>query len=274
MIPFEKIDWKSLSYEERDNLLIERYAAYEKSIQERGGKRPKREGFLMERIASFDNIKAADHDAQIGKAKRTIYINGIPKKIPNKYVRIHNENAEEELRKLQLMLLTLEFPEQKFKIELIKSDAGKWREIIKQDFYPWHILEHSIMRVIQPYIFNSLINDTCACIKGKGLHFGVKRLSRKLRLHHELQWFWKTDFKKFYPSIPHIVVMDNMRKLFKDKTFLKLVEIVFLEYESTETITPVLNDEKEKFKRNPYWCYFEPNFRESFAKPIGSCNED
>lgn len=262
MTPFNEIDWKSLSYEERDKLLLQRYAAYEETIANRGGKRPKKEGFLMERIASIENLRAADHEAQKGKSKRTIYIKGIPKKVPNRYVRRHNKNQENELRQLQLMILTLTFPDPEFLSEYVKSDAGKWREIIKQKFYPWHILEHAIMRVISPYIFKSLINDTFACIKGKGLHFGVKRLKKKLRLHPELQWFWKTDFKKYYPSIPHNNVLICLGKLFKDKSFFILVEKVLLSYECTEAITPVLNAEKEKFKRNPYWCYIKPNIRQ------------
>lgn len=259
MTPFDKIDWVNLSYEERNNLLLERYAAYEKSIQNRGGKRPKREGFIMERIANIDNLRAADYEAQKGKNKRTIYVNGIAKRVPNRYVRRHRRNAENELRQLQLMILTLKFPDPGFISELIKSDAGKYREIIKQKFYPWHILEHAIMRVIQPYIFKSLINDTFACIKGKGLHFGVKRLKKKLRLHPELQWMWKTDFKKFYPSIPHQLLMNQISKLFKDKVFLKLFEIVILAYDCTEMINPILMNEKEKFKRNPYWCCIKSN---------------
>lgn len=273
MVRFEDIDWRSLTYEQRDRLLMERYAAYEKTIADRGGKRPKREGFIMERIANIDNLRAADHEAQLGKAKRLVTINGTPKRIPNKHIRRHNQNAEQELRDLQLMILTLDFPDPGFREERIKTDAGKVRDIIKQHFYPWHILEHAIMRVATPYIIRSLITDTCACIKGRGLHFGAARVKNTLRRHPELKWFWKTDYKKYYQSLPHRLVRGGFERLFKDKAFLRLIDIVILSYDSGEGINEVLKNEREKFERNPYRRYFKPDTRQSFQESDRPCNE-
>lgn len=196
--PFEDIQWESMTYEEIDSLLIERIRIYEEAIAMRGGKRPKREGFIMERIANIDNLRLADRKAQEGKAKRLIIVNGKEVRIPNKYIQAHNENAEAELRELQKMILTLKFPPPNYRSEYLRTDAGKVRELIKQNYYPWRILQHAIMLVVSPRIFASLIMDTFACIKGKGLHFGVKRVQRTLRRHPELKWFWKTDFKKYY----------------------------------------------------------------------------
>ena len=236
--------------------------AYERHIAEKnGGKRPKREGFIMERIASIDNLREADKEAQRGKAKRLIYVKGQPKRIPNKHIRRHNLNAEAELRKLQLMILTLHFPDPGFLSDFIKTDAGKVREIIKQHFFPWRILQHAIMRVVSPYIFKSLIMDTCACIKGKGLHFGVQRVKKKLRRHPELKWFWKTDFKKYYQSLPHELVRQGFESLFKDKLFLQLIDMVVLCYDSGDGIQEQLEQEIKKNERNPYWGSIKPNHR-------------
>lgn len=198
MLSFEEIQWESMSYDEIDSILIERYRVYEKAIALRGGKRPKREGFIMERIANIDNLRLADKKAQEGKSKRVIIVNGKEVRIPNKYIQKHNENAEEELRALQKMILTLSFPPPNYRKEDLKTDAGKVRQLIKQNYYPWRILQHAIMLVVSPRIFASLITDTFACIKGKGLHYGVKRVKRTMRRHPELKWFWKTDFKKYY----------------------------------------------------------------------------
>lgn len=270
---FDEINWLALTDDEIDRLLVERYAEYERAIADRGGKRPKREGFIMERIATMENLRAADHDAQIGKAKRLVKINGTPKRVPNRHIQRHNQNAEKELRDLQKMILTLTFPDPGFKEEDIKTDAGKVRMIIKQHFYPWHILEHAIMRVISPYIHKSLIMDTCACIKGKGLHFGARRVKEKLRRHPELKWFWKTDYKKYYQSIPHEVLRAAFRRLFKDEAFHKLIDIVILSYDSGDGIIEILEDEQKKFERNPYRRYFKPDTGEFVEKPGGSCNE-
>lgn len=71
-----------MTYEEIDSLLIERIRIYEETIALRGGKRPKREGFIMERIANIDNLRLADRKAQEGKTKRVIIVNGKEVRIP------------------------------------------------------------------------------------------------------------------------------------------------------------------------------------------------
>ena len=95
--------------------------------------------------------------------------------------------------------------------------------------------------------------DTFACIKGKGLHFGVKRVQRTLRRHPELKWFWKTDFKKYYQSLPHDLVRSSLERLYKDKMFLRLIDMVILAYDSGEEIIKELENEIIRNQRNPYW---------------------
>lgn len=264
--PFEDIQWESMTYEEIDSLLIERIRIYEEAIAMRGGKRPKREGFIMERIANIDNLRLADRKAQEGKAKRLIIVNGKEVRIPNKYIQAHNENAEAELRELQKMILTLKFLPPNYRSEYLRTDAGKVRELIKQNYYPWRILQHAIMLVVSPRIFASLIMDTFACIKGKGLHFGVKRVQRTLRRHPELKWFWKTDFKKYYQSLPHDLVRSSLERLYKDKMFLRLIDMVILAYDSGEEIIKELENEIIRNQRNPYWGSVKPDFRQSRNK--------
>lgn len=263
---FEDIQWQSMTFEEIDAILAERIRIYEEAIALRGGKRPKREGFIMERIASIDNLRVADRKAQERKSKRTVIINGQEVKIPNKYILRHNKNAESELRALQMMILTLNFPPHNYRSEFLKTDAGKIRELIKQNYYPWRILQHAIMLVVSPKIFASLITDTFACIKGKGLHFGVKRVKRTMRRHPELKWFWKTDFKKYYQSLPHELVRGSLMRLFKDKAFIRLIDIVILAYDSGDEVKKELEDEIIRNKRNPYWGSVKPDFRKSRNK--------
>ncbi|MBD5357448.1 MAG: reverse transcriptase [Bacteroides sp.] len=221
----------------------------------------------MERIANIDNLRLADRKAQEGKTKRIIIVNGKEVRIPNKYIQKHNENAEKELRDLQKMILTLTFPPPNYRSEFLKTDAGKVRELIKQNYYPWRILQHAIMLVVSPRIFGSLITDTFACVKGKGLHFGVRRIKRTMRRHPELKWFWKTDFKKYYQSLPHELVRSSLKRLFKDKTFIRLIDIVVLAYDSGIEVIKELENEIIRNQRNPYWGRVKPDIRKSRNKP-------
>jgi len=196
----------------------------------------KRKGYMIEKIADMDNLRAADLEAQAGKVKK------------NRFIRRHNEHAEENLHKLQQMILNLDFPPPNFTSMEFVSDAGKKRSIIKQSYFPWRILHHAIMRVIEPDFTKNYIHDTSACIKGKGLHFGVKRMKMFLRRFSEYKWFVKTDYKKFYESIPHEVIINALRRKYKDERFIKLVKITILSYNSD--IEKALENEKEKRSGN------------------------
>ena len=156
------IDWKSLSHNEIDRIIAERIEADNKRIEANGGKKSKRVGYILERIAEINNLREADREAQDGKVKK------------NRFIRRHNLHPEEDLRALQLMILTLDFPAPDYSVMKVRSDAGKVRDIVKQKYFPWRILHHAIMRVIGEDIYKSLIYDTSACIKGKRTSFWSK----------------------------------------------------------------------------------------------------
>lgn len=90
------IDWKSLSHNEIDRIIAERIEADNKRIEANGGKKSKRAGYILERIAEINNLREADKEAQDGKVKK------------NRFIRRHNLHPEEDLRALQLMILTKE----------------------------------------------------------------------------------------------------------------------------------------------------------------------
>lgn len=197
----------------------------------------KRYGHIIEQIADMDNLREADREAQSGKVKK------------NRNIRRHNLQAEENLYKLRQMILTIDFPEFKYIIMTVKSE-NKLRTIAKRSYYPWRILDHAIMRVVGDVLHKTLINDSFACVKGKGLHFGVRRMKRMLKEHPNLAWFGKTDLKKFYESIPHDTIIRMLRRKFKDEKFIQLVSKVVLSYESN--VSNELQDEENK-KRGCYW---------------------
>lgn len=220
------IPWRELSEEEIDLVLMRRIDSF------RARPSPKREGYVIERMAEMNNLRAADLEAQSGNKQKK-----------NKHIRQHNTMVEQDLRKLQMMILTLDLPENKYRIRKQKSDAGKVRDIVIQDYFPWRILPHAMMLVVGDKLLKSLIYDSCACIKGKGLHFGVRRMKQYLR-RFGFDYFWQCDYKKYYQSIPHVLIMNEFRRMYKDEQFLKLLELTLSSYDSN--IDSVLNDERRK----------------------------
>lgn len=208
---------------------------------------PKREGYILEKVADMNNLRAADKEAQEGRKRL------------NRHIRRHNSRADEDLKELRRMILELDFPKPEYRTVPMRSRTGKWRDIAKHAYYPWHILEHAIMRVIGPRVYKSLVTDTCASIKGRGLHYGVRRLRKMMRLHHECRWYWKTDYKKFYQSIPHEVVKTALERLYKDKRFIRLVEMTLLTYIQEKEIEDEI--ERERRKSHADRSLYEPTTR-------------
>lgn len=245
MMKLIDIDWEKMTPQEIDSVLAERIAFYEGSINKNGGKSPKREGYVIERIATMENLREADKESQDGKVKT------------NRHIRRHNKHAESDLRALQLMILTLKFPPPNYTTSNVRSDAGKWRNITKQKYYPWRILHHAIMLVVGKVLNRHLIYDTFACIKGKGLHFGVKRMKMMLRRYPEYRYFVKTDYKKFYQSIPHSLIIEGLRKRFKDEHLFKLIDIALFSYSAEDIVESLLKEENDK-KRCTHWLIYKP----------------
>jgi hypothetical protein len=224
------IPWRSLTKDEIDSILETRIRAFKARPS------PKREGYVIERIAEMNNLWSADAEAQSrGKEKR------------NRHITRHNSNQEAELRELQMMILTLDFPKNDYHISKRRSDAGKIRDLVIQRYFPWRILPHAIMQVIGEKLYKRLIYDSCACIKGKGLHFGAKRMKMFLR-RYDMNYVWKADYKKFYQSIPHELVINELRKMYKDERFLEMMSLILSTYESD--VEDLLDEENEKRRAN------------------------
>ena len=172
----------------------------------------KRKGYLYDRIYEWDNLVKADEESSRGKKSGTYG------------VRIYRENRLENLRSLQQMLIDRTFSTSEYKHMELRVDSGKVRKISKLPYFPDRILHHAIMQIIGEHLTKNLIYDTYACIKGRGIHFGVDRIKRALKDREGTKWCLKTDIHKFYPSIDHGATMGDLKRIFKDKDLIALLE--------------------------------------------------
>lgn len=216
---------------------------------------PVRKGYIIEQIADLDNLRAADKEAQAGKTKK------------NRYIRRHNLHAEEHLQELRRMILDLDFPDPEYSEMEVRNDCGKVRKINRQRYFPWRILHHAIIRVVGDELFRSLIADTFACVPGRGLHYGVKRLRMFLRRYPQYRWYFKADYKKFYPSIPHDAAMAQFRRKYKDKRFLRLLEVAIFNYDSGQELNEILHEEQRKKERIAHRRVPKPADRQPGGQP-------
>ncbi len=170
----------------------------------------KRVNNIYNQIISIENLQLADAVAQMGKAKQY----GVQR---------HNRNAEANILKLHGMLVDKKFKTSPYTTFTVYEP--KERLIFRLPYYPDRIVHHAIMNVIEPVLVSMFTADTYACIKGRGVHKAADKI-KKLLVEHEAstQYCLKIDVRKFYPSIDHEILQNQLRRKFKDNDFLQLMD--------------------------------------------------
>jgi RNA-directed DNA polymerase len=169
----------------------------------------KRIGNLYSQITSIENLVAADEKAQKGKA--------------GQYgVKLHNRNKEANLLTLQDMLLSRSYKTSEY--DIFKVYEPKEREVYRLPYFPDRITHHAIMNVLEPIFVASFTADTYSCIKTRGIHALLRKLKQDLKDTPGTVYCLKFDIKKFYPSVDHNMLKMLLRRKFKDKDLLWLLD--------------------------------------------------
>ena len=82
------------------------------------------------------------------------------------------------------------------------------------------------LNVAVPHIEKRNYYYNCGSIPGAGQTRAVAGMKKSLRKKKSLKWAAITDIRKFYESCPHKAVMDGLRKIFKDESFLRFASLV------------------------------------------------
>lgn len=137
-------------------------------------------------------------------------------------VGLHRRNSESNLLILQDLLLSKTYKTSTY--DVFKVHEPKERIVYRLPFFPDRITHHAIMNVLEQIFVNSFTADTYSCIKERGIHKLLRNLKRDLRDVDGTQYCLKLDIKKFYPSVDHDIMKALLRRKFKDKELLWLLD--------------------------------------------------
>lgn len=169
----------------------------------------KRIGNIYEAICDIGNIYKADLLAQRGKSKQYGVV-------------VHNRNKDENLYKLQQMLLNKTYKTSPYTV--FKVYEPKEREVYRLPFFPDRIAHYAIMNVLEQIFMSVFTADSYSCIKGKGIHDASYSLRKALKDVENTTYCLKFDITKFYPSVDHDILKALLRRKFKDKELLWLLD--------------------------------------------------
>ncbi|MFH0992111.1 MAG: reverse transcriptase/maturase family protein [bacterium] len=159
------------------------------------------------KLCSFENLLLASRKARLGKRMNTD-------------VARFEINLEHELVNLAKDLQDQSYRPGEYR-EFIISEPKK--RMISAAPYRDRVLHHALCNVIEPIFERTFISDSYANRKGKGTH---KAILRYLQFAQHNTYALKCDIQKFFPSIDHQLLKQNIRKKVACKKTIWLIDTV------------------------------------------------
>lgn len=167
----------------------------------------RREGHLFEQVADFATLRRAAKAASKGK-------------------RLSNPAAE--------FMLGLESHCLDLERQLSRQTwrPGPFHDFLIYDRKPRiisaapfadRVVHHAVSAVIEPSLERHNIFDCYACRKGKGTHAALERARHFCRARG---YFLKLDISRYFHSVDHEILLNMLRRRFKDRRLLDLLELI------------------------------------------------
>jgi len=172
---------------------------------------PKTANNLWDQVTSWENLVSAYHEARKGK------------RFKSDIMRFHRR-WEEELLNLHNHLLWDSWHPSPFTSFPVYDPKPR---VIEAPQFRDRVIHHALHRVIEPHFERRFIHHSYACRKGKGTHAAVGSVQRMLR---KAQAKWGTvyvlqgDIARYFPSIGHSRLMQQVSKVISDPKVLDLWE--------------------------------------------------
>jgi hypothetical protein len=184
-----------------------------------------REAKRQEKLGAFDDFERAASADNLYEAFKRSRRNVAWKESVQRYEASALRNVAETRRKL----LAGESVRSGF-VEFSLHERGKARHI-KSVHISERVVQKSLCdNVLVPLLSNSLIHDNGASVKGKGVHFALRRLVVHLRRFYRHNGFSNggyallIDFKKFFDNIDHAVLFALLGRKIKDPRLRELAK--------------------------------------------------
>lgn len=209
-------------------------------------KKMKRIGFLIEKIAAIDNLRLAFWKA--GKGKRY-----------SASVVTYSRDLDKNLLALQAEILSGEVKVGNY--HYFKIFEPKERQICASAFQE-QVLHHAMMNICHPYFEAYQIDESYASRKEKGTYAAIK----KAKDHTEnYDFYLKLDVKKFFDSIPHEVMKQQMRRLFKDARVLQIFDAIIDSYEAAPNLGVPIGNLTSQYFANHFLAVLDHYIKEDLA---------
>lgn len=172
----------------------------------------RREGYIVEEVVEYSNM-AESFDRVLRGTKRKRSRQG-------RYLLAHRE---EVIRELTERIASGTYTVKDYRERVIK-EGGKTRRIQILTMRD-RIAVHAVMSVVDRHLKKRFIRTTSASIKGRGMHDLLGYIRRDMREDPEgTRYCYKFDISKFYESVGQDFVRYCVRRVFKDKKLIAMLD--------------------------------------------------
>ncbi|MEQ1747467.1 MAG: RNA-directed DNA polymerase [Saprospiraceae bacterium] len=171
----------------------------------------KKANHLFESVAEMDNLRLAFWKARKGKSYA-------------RSVEHYRSELENNLARLREQILCGQVEVGNY--HLFKIFDPKERQICAPAFSE-QVLHHALMNVCHEYFERVQVFDSYACRLGKGTYAA---LDRAKCFTENNGWFLKLDIRKFFDSVHHGVLKNQLDRRFKDWEVLRIFEKIIGSY--------------------------------------------
>ena len=209
----------------------------------------KRIGYLMPQIADYNNLCLAFVKATRGKQCKMEVIR-------------FRQDLETNISAIKHALEYGETMVGKYHSFTIKDPKER---VICAATLQERIIHHAIMNVCHDYFDKRLIDDTYATRKGKGVYAALDKARRSLARY---RFVAKLDFRKYYDSIDHEVLKLQLRRMFKDRNLLRLLDEIISCYEVTPGKGLPIGNLTSQYFANTYLSELDHYAKEKLRIPL------
>lgn len=172
----------------------------------------RRDGYIIGEIVDFRNMSES-FDAVLRGGRRKASRQG-------RWLLAHREDV---IRDLTNRIMAGTFSVKDYREREI-FEGGKLRKIQILSMYD-RIGVHAVMNVVDKHIRKRFIRTTSASIKNRGVHDLLDYIRRDLREDSDgTRYCYKFDIKRFYDNIQPDYVMYCIRRIFKDKILINVLD--------------------------------------------------
>lgn len=145
-------------------------------------------------------------------------VSDMPKEERERYQR----KREQIRNKLVPLIVSGEFRVTRFE-EFEVKDGPKTRKVQSPPVIE-RVGVNAIMRVVERFVYPTIIRTSAASIKGRGMHKLYCKMRSDIRHDREgTAYYYESDIKKFYESIDQDLLCDMLEWYVKDQTVLKML---------------------------------------------------